>query len=160
MPGRQRVGSAADVSGPRAQKRTQGALPAVRAPAAPPGASTDASAAQPGRQTDASATESSRPTTRAAASAGGGGCAGRQTDAGATAGRMGAGGASGSGSQPDGQTGPDGFSGATLVICPLVAVIQWSGEIMKYTEPGTLKVRAQRAQGSRSGLLLAGRGGC
>ena len=36
---------------------------------------------------------------------------------------------------------PEGaFSRATLVICPLVAVIQWRQEIARYTAPGTLKV--------------------
>jgi hypothetical protein len=30
---------------------------------------------------------------------------------------------------------------ATLVVCPVVAVIQWRGEIARYTEPGSLKVR-------------------
>lgn len=30
---------------------------------------------------------------------------------------------------------------ATLVVCPVVAVIQWRGEIARYTEPGALKVR-------------------
>ena len=33
-----------------------------------------------------------------------------------------------------------GFAKATLVICPLVAVIQWGQEIARFTAPGTLKV--------------------
>lgn len=33
------------------------------------------------------------------------------------------------------------WCGATLVVCPLVAVIQWRNEIARYTTPGTLKVR-------------------
>lgn len=32
------------------------------------------------------------------------------------------------------------FSGATLVICPLVAVLQWKAEIERFTAPGTLVV--------------------
>jgi hypothetical protein len=36
-----------------------------------------------------------------------------------------------------------GYSKATLVICPLVAVIQWGQEIARFTAPGTLKVRQQ-----------------
>lgn len=31
---------------------------------------------------------------------------------------------------------------ATLVICPLVAVIQWRGEIARYTAPGSVKARS------------------
>ncbi|GAB4813783.1 hypothetical protein N2152v2_000829 [Parachlorella kessleri] len=34
----------------------------------------------------------------------------------------------------------EGYCGATLVICPLVAVIQWKHEIDKHTAPGALKV--------------------
>ncbi|GMH34392.1 hypothetical protein BSKO_02226 [Bryopsis sp. KO-2023] len=33
-----------------------------------------------------------------------------------------------------------GHCGATLVICPLIAVLQWRDEIAKYVAPGTLKV--------------------
>ena len=32
------------------------------------------------------------------------------------------------------------YCGATLVVCPLVAVVQWYQEIMRHTVPGTLKV--------------------
>jgi DNA repair protein RAD16 len=32
------------------------------------------------------------------------------------------------------------YCGATLVVCPLVAVVQWYQEIMNHTVPGTLKV--------------------
>lgn len=38
--------------------------------------------------------------------------------------------------------GSGDWCGATLVICPLVAVIQWGQEIAKFTEPGSVKVRA------------------
>lgn len=34
-----------------------------------------------------------------------------------------------------------GFGRATLVVCPLVAVLQWRQEIERFTTPGTLKVR-------------------
>lgn len=38
-------------------------------------------------------------------------------------------------------SGPSGqFCRATLVICPVVAVIQWRQEIARYIEPGFLKV--------------------
>ncbi len=30
--------------------------------------------------------------------------------------------------------------GGTLVVCPLVALIQWQAEIAKFTQPGALKV--------------------
>ena len=33
-----------------------------------------------------------------------------------------------------------GYGAATLVVCPLVAVIQWGQEIARFTAPGTLKV--------------------
>jgi hypothetical protein len=33
-----------------------------------------------------------------------------------------------------------GYGRATLVICPLVAVLQWRQEIERFTAPGTLKV--------------------
>jgi hypothetical protein len=33
----------------------------------------------------------------------------------------------------------DGCDRATLVICPLVAVLQWRQEIERFTAPGTLK---------------------
>ena len=33
-----------------------------------------------------------------------------------------------------------GYGRATLVICPLVAVLQWRQEIERFTTPGTLKV--------------------
>ena len=37
--------------------------------------------------------------------------------------------------------GPNGvYCRATLVVCPLVAVIQWRQEIARFTSPGTLKV--------------------
>jgi DNA repair protein RAD16 len=32
------------------------------------------------------------------------------------------------------------YSGATLVLCPVVAIIQWRQEIARYTTPGSLKV--------------------
>lgn len=32
------------------------------------------------------------------------------------------------------------FCKATLVVCPVVAIYQWSTEIQKYTVPGSLKV--------------------
>ncbi len=35
---------------------------------------------------------------------------------------------------------PSDWCKATLVICPVVAVIQWRGEIAKYTAPGSVKV--------------------
>jgi hypothetical protein len=35
--------------------------------------------------------------------------------------------------------GSGGYCGATLVVCPVVAVIQWRDEITKYTIPGALK---------------------
>ena len=35
-----------------------------------------------------------------------------------------------------------GYGRATLVICPLVAVLQWRQEIERFTNPGTLKVHA------------------
>ena len=35
-----------------------------------------------------------------------------------------------------------GYGRATLVICPLVAVLQWRQEIERFTNPGTLKVDA------------------
>lgn len=38
------------------------------------------------------------------------------------------------------QDGASGFCKATLVICPVVAIIQWRGEIARYTAPGSLKV--------------------
>lgn len=38
----------------------------------------------------------------------------------------------------------DDWCGATLVICPLVAVIQWGQEIARFTEPGSVKVRAKQ----------------
>ncbi len=41
----------------------------------------------------------------------------------------------------EGNIGADGCCGATLVMCPLVAVTQWRQEIERYTNPGTLKVR-------------------
>ena len=41
--------------------------------------------------------------------------------------------------------GEGGYTGATLVICPLVAVIQWRQEIARYTVPGALKVRLRLA---------------
>lgn len=34
-----------------------------------------------------------------------------------------------------------GWARATLVVCPLVAVIQWQSEIARFTAPGTVKVR-------------------
>jgi hypothetical protein len=37
--------------------------------------------------------------------------------------------------------GSEPYNKATLVVCPVVAVIQWRDEILKFTEPGTLKVR-------------------
>ena len=37
--------------------------------------------------------------------------------------------------------GPNGvYCRATLVVCPLVAVIQWRQEIARFTAPGALKV--------------------
>jgi SNF2-related domain len=36
--------------------------------------------------------------------------------------------------------GSGDWCGATLVICPLVAVIQWGQEIARFTEPGSVKV--------------------
>ena len=49
--------------------------------------------------------------------------------------------------RPSGEAGPNfsgdlygGYSPATLVVCPLVAVIQWGQEIARFTAPGTLKV--------------------
>lgn len=33
-----------------------------------------------------------------------------------------------------------GYGRATLVICPLVAVLQWRQEIERFTAPNTLKV--------------------
>ena len=45
-------------------------------------------------------------------------------------------GPSGPGVDPSG-----GFARATLVICPVVAVIQWQSEIERFTVPGSLKVR-------------------
>jgi len=33
-----------------------------------------------------------------------------------------------------------GFGRATLVVCPLVAVLQWRQEIERFTKPNTLKV--------------------
>ena len=38
------------------------------------------------------------------------------------------------------------YCGATLVICPLVAVIQWRSEIARYTAPGALKVQKEVLQ--------------
>ena len=40
--------------------------------------------------------------------------------------------------QPDDSSAP--FCKATLVICPLVAVIQWRQEIARFTAPGSVKV--------------------
>lgn len=37
-----------------------------------------------------------------------------------------------------------GYGRATLVICPLVAVLQWRQEIERFTAPGTLKVCSAR----------------
>lgn len=37
-----------------------------------------------------------------------------------------------------------GYGPATLVVCPLVAVIQWGQEIARFTAPGTLKVAPLR----------------
>ena len=34
------------------------------------------------------------------------------------------------------------YCGATLVVCPLVAVIQWRQEIARFTAAGTVKVRS------------------
>jgi hypothetical protein len=42
---------------------------------------------------------------------------------------------------------------ATLVICPVVAVIQWRQEIARYTAPGSVKVRAIAAFVSRFNTL-------
>ena len=42
------------------------------------------------------------------------------------------------------------FCRATLVICPLVAVIQWRQEIARYTAPGTLKVSTPSCITSRT----------
>lgn len=36
------------------------------------------------------------------------------------------------------------WCGATLVICPLVAVIQWSQEIARFTDPGSVKARKSK----------------
>lgn len=44
------------------------------------------------------------------------------------------------GAEAPGATGRDDWSGATLVVCPLVAVIQWGQEIARFTEPGSVKV--------------------
>ncbi len=38
----------------------------------------------------------------------------------------------------------DRWCGATLVICPLVAVIQWSQEIARFTDPGSVKARKSK----------------
>ncbi|GFR45751.1 hypothetical protein Agub_g7166, partial [Astrephomene gubernaculifera] len=52
------------------------------------------------------------------------------------------------------------YCGATLVVCPLVALIQWRGEIARFTAPGALKVvvyhggrRGQVAGGSEGAAL-------
>jgi len=47
-------------------------------------------------------------------------------------------GPSSEGSDPSGPNGP--YSRATLVICPLVAVIQWRQEIARYVAPNALRV--------------------
>ncbi|DBA87235.1 hypothetical protein WJX77_012520 [Trebouxia sp. C0004] len=47
-------------------------------------------------------------------------------------------GPSSEGSNPSGPNGP--YSRATLVICPLVAVIQWRQEIARYVAPNALRV--------------------
>lgn len=44
-------------------------------------------------------------------------------------------------SGPSTSTSEGLFSRATLVICPLVAVIQWRHEIEKFVAPDTLNVR-------------------
>ena len=51
--------------------------------------------------------------------------------------------------------GPNGvYCRATLVVCPLVAVIQWRQEIARFTAPGALKVclRCVSIAGLYSGL--------
>lgn len=48
-------------------------------------------------------------------------------------------GPSSEGADPSGPNGP--YSRATLVICPLVAVIQWRQEIARYVAPNALRVR-------------------
>ena len=56
-------------------------------------------------------------------------------------------GESGCGTNNTAVAAPSGdFCRATLVICPLVAVIQWRQEIARYTAPGTLKVSTLRCQ--------------
>lgn len=41
----------------------------------------------------------------------------------------------------EGNTGAEApYCGATLVVCPLVAVIQWRQEIARFTAPGSVKV--------------------
>lgn len=47
-------------------------------------------------------------------------------------------GPSSEGADPSGPNGP--YSRATLVICPLVAVIQWRQEIARYVAPNALRV--------------------
>ena len=42
-----------------------------------------------------------------------------------------------------------GFSRATLVVCPLVAVLQWRQEIERFTPPNTLKVSPLRSDGGK-----------
>ena len=40
----------------------------------------------------------------------------------------------------EGDAASGGFARATLVVCPLVAVLQWRQEIERFTLPDTLKV--------------------
>ena len=53
-------------------------------------------------------------------------------------------GPSSEGADPSGPNGP--YSRATLVICPLVAVIQWRQEIARYVAPNALKVSYANTQ--------------
>lgn len=66
------------------------------------------------------------------------------------------------------QGAPTQFCRATLVVCPVVALIQWRQEIARFTAPGSVKVvvyhGAKRGQlvgagaGVRAAAAKAGRG--
>lgn len=46
--------------------------------------------------------------------------------------------------------GTGGYCGATLVLCPVVAVIQWRQEIARYTTPGAVKVAVYHGPNRRA----------